>query len=473
MAIENYSISTSLFEAFSRMDKIHQNGIAVNQLESLASRGQVKDVFEEGQLFSGTKIVGNAECTIAPVPAPHILASISRRKYLETATNVFTIKPNLLPKYNNAQLFSPQVVVWWKEKNSQEPRDFNNLYNLPSKQRSDFSTAISNKAVQAVDFVTKLKGKPTIWGTWGYGSQTDREKTGLTRGGPTVNEGHLHVTYYNYDEQLITIQNLSQKEKLIHYAPWNEIVLEKFGSSVGKTISYIFNTQLQDKTAVHVRRENKTEKHANGSISIKNGFEIIFDNEIRLKDALDSLVEVTGKTEDIYQNINKFFDAYHKYSGNQRSNAVTEMINLFQNLDFKSDLAEEFSRFIFSIQPTYGQLVKWRGELVSENGNANDLNRMAKLNDKYKRVREKIKNRGNKQNLSTTIIEDSLKIPSDNDIALTWPVHFSMCYIINDYITKEDGIYVKSFSLYPEFVTTESAPERELGVVLKRPVTQI
>ena len=455
------------------MDKIHRNGIAVNQLESLASRGQVKDVFEEGQLFSGTKIVGNAECAIAPVPAPHILASISRRKYLETATNVFKVKPNLLPKYNNAQLFSPQVVVWWKEKDNQESRDFINLYKLPSKQRSDFSTAISSKAVQAVEFVTKLKGKPTIWGTWGYGSQVERVMSGLTRGGPTVNEGHLHVTYYNYDEQLITIQKLSQKEKLIHYAPWNEIVLEKFGSSIGETINSMLNTQLQNKTIANVRRENKTEEHTNGSISIKNGFEISFDNEIPLKDILDSLVEVAGKTEDIYQNIHRLFEIYHKNSNNKRLKAVAEMSNLFQKLGFKTDIAEEFSRFIFSIQPTYGQLVKWRDELVSENGNNIDLDRIANLIDKYQRVREKIKSRVNKQNLTMAIVEDSLKMPDDNDIQLTWPVHFSMCYIINDYLTKEDGIYVKSSHLYPEFVTTESAPERELGVVLKRPVTQI
>lgn len=472
MATETHSISASLIEAFSRMDKVHQNGIAVNQLESLAPRGQVKDVFEEGTLFSGVETIRNAECSIAPVPAPHILASVTTDKYLEVATNIFAVKPKLLLKYDGVKLFSPQVVVWWKEKDSQKPRDFINLYNLSLNERIDFCDAISNKTAEAIEFITKLKGKPTIWGTWGYGSQEERVISGLIRGGPTVNEGHLHVTYYDYDEQSVSIQQLSKKEKLIHYAPWNEIVLEKFGTDMAGIIKSTLNTHLRSKTEAHVQRENKLEKHTNGSISIKNGFEINFDSEISLKDVLDTLVEMTGKAEAIYENIYDLFSNFHMHANTEnRADTIIEMSNLLQRIGFESKNANEFSKFIFSINPTYGQLENWKFELTADKDNASDLIRVSNLLDKYKRIREKIKNRENKQNLSTAIVEDSLKMPNDSDIMLTWPVHFSMCYIINNYVTKKDGIYVKSISLYPEFVTTESAPERELGVVLKRPTT--
>jgi hypothetical protein len=70
------------------------------------------------------------------------------------------------------------------------------------------------------------------------------------------------------------------------------------------------------------------------------------------------------------------------------------------------------------------------------------------------------------------IVTDSLKEPSDKSIRFTFPVHASFCYTINDYVVKNKEIHVNSINLYPLFATTESGPERTLGVILNRPTTQ-
>lgn len=109
-----------------------------------------------------------------------------------------------------------------------------------------------------------------------------------------------------------------------------------------------------------------------------------------------------------------------------------------------------------------------------------DLNRHAESVDatkeidrrirKYVRICDKLKNYQGSDKVINSILRDQTSLPTESGITLTWPVHASFCYVISDYSFNKGDIIVHSVRLYPEFLTTESGTEKELGVVLKRPV---
>lgn len=456
MSSEKYSILPLMFSVVNRIDNYHPNGVAVSQPSVLVPRSHILEVYNEGLIFSGIYSVGRAETCIAPTPAPHIPASISKEQYLGIASEIFN-SPKLYPKYDSVNYMSPQVTLWWRRSNDSKAYDFIDINNLSQNEQVDFSNSISRTTKMGVELVEKMKGKPIIWGTWGHGLEEEREKEGLTRGGPTLKEGHLHVSYFKPEEQMTNVQKVSNKDKLNHYAPWNEIILEKFGSLLGNLINTDFKKVLEGEVKTVVSRVNKIEVYSNQSASILNGFELGFEKPVPLSNVILSLIGVAGNLENIYKNIHRIFNDCNK-SHNEREKDMIhqEMCGLFLENEISEEESSELAKFILSIQPTYGQLLDY--------GQEDNIK-------KYERVREKINNHKNKS-LLMDIVLDALKEPSDKSIGFTFPVHASFCYIINDYVVKDDEIYVHSINLYPQFATTESGPERTLGLILKRPTTQ-
>lgn len=197
MTRESEPILTSLIGSMSYIDKFHPKGIAVSQPPVLAFREDVSKIYKEGKNFGGIDSEEAAEAWLAPVAAAHIPSSIPTSKYINEAINVFGRKIQLAHKYINVELFPPQLVLWWRKKRSRKPYDFIEMDRLTSKEKANFINVISRKSLQAVELIRRLEGKPTIWGTWGYGTKEEREQEGLTRGGPTVKEGHMHFIYYS------------------------------------------------------------------------------------------------------------------------------------------------------------------------------------------------------------------------------------------------------------------------------------
>lgn len=451
------------------MDAIHSNGIAVSEPKIIVPRDSIPKVYEEGRRFSGIITVGKMESCLTPIPAPHVPSSILAKEYLETARSIFGNESFLPPKYDNVKNFPPQVVLWWSRKNDQTPYDFIAVSGLSKNDREDTCTAISAKCVEGVRLIESLSGKPKIWGTWGYGVKTERELKGLTRGGPTVKEGHLHISKFDdNDRSELKFENLPLKIKLNHYAPWNQIILNNFGASFLPTIKDGLCSQSIDKTDFAIQRENSVSKHQNGAISIRNGFKIDFKGSVPLKSVISMLIGLAGKSEEVYQRIGRLHELYHKNSDpKERSKIEGEIVTVLERAGFYGYSVQELARFIISVRPTYGQLLNWKKEIVDDGGEKN--HEMLKRNiARYERFRGELKERNRKGSISVAIVEDSVKNSTDEDITFTWPVHSSYCYVIDDYDLTERDIFVKSFYLYPEFVTTESAPERELGVVLRR-----
>ena len=471
MKLEQERIFSSIYSAVKDIDRLHLGRIAVSEPPVLVQRGKISKVYEEGKLFGGLEAVGDAEACLAPVPVPHVPATIPSKDFLKAAKDILGAEAELSPRYDGVQYFSPQVVLWWKRKNNEKPYDLADIYDLPFQEKMDFFSVISRKSKEAVRLITSLKSKPAIWGTWGYGTTEERLKEGLTRGGPTVREGHLHFTSFDHGEQRLAFRELPPKDKLNHYAPWDKIILKRFGISICTALS---GFQPDNGPLFRVKRENKVEHHPNGAISIFNGFILDFESAVPLESVLQTLVEITGKAENTYRQIHKFFGFYHKARDDEnRKRAVEEIGGVLQKIGFHSEPAQELIRFIVSIKPTYGQLLAWREEIKRQEGGERDLEQIEKNINRYERVRKRLEASNKKNSLNVAIVEDCLKKPGDSDITFTWPVHASFCYLIEDYELREEGIFVRSLHLYPEFVTTESAVERVLGVVLKRPLQSL
>lgn len=453
MSYEEFNILSEILTAVNEIDRHHLKGVAVSQPSSLVPRSQMLEVYNEGKMFSGVELVGRAESCVAPTPAPHIPAYIPMQRYLDIASEVFGKDSRLFAKYDAVDYVSPQVTLWWKRAGDDKTYDLPAIYQLNKNEQDDFCQSISNKTIQSVEFITKLRGKPIIWGTWGHGTIAEREKEGLTRGGPTLKEGHLHVSYFDPNEQNVSIQQISNKDKLNHYAPWNHIILKRFGSALQGLIFDSFDKDVNLK----ITRENRIDGHPNGSASILNGFELNFAEPVRFREVLSGLIDMAGRSENLYENIHNLFNDYNKTDGvGVKAEVCQKMRHLLCQNGIASEESNKLSNFILSIQPTYGQQISYgrQGEIT-----------------RYKRVRNKISKRQRKS-LLMDIVEDTLKEPNDKSIGFTFPVHSSSCYILRDYDIKDGEMYVKKINLYPQFATTESGPERTLGVVLKRPVTQ-
>lgn len=468
MEQERVNLYSLILAAVRDMDAIHSNGIAVSEPKIIVPRDAIAKVYEEGRWFSGIKTVGKMEACLTPIPAPHVPSLIPAKDYLEAVRGVFGSESLLPPKYKNIENFPPQLVLWWNKKNDRTPYDFIAVSKLPQNDREDTCVAISAKCIEGVRLVAKLSGKPEIWGTWGYGTKEERELNGLTRGGPTVKEGHLHISKFDdNDSSGLKFENLPPKTKLNHYAPWNQIVLNNFGDSFLPAIKKSLYSQLIDKTDIVIQRENNIKRHQNGAISIRNGFKIDFGEGIPLKSVISVLIGLAGRSEDVYQAIGGLYKLYHvNIDPKEKSKIELEITTVLRSAGFRDHSARELTRFITSVRPTYGQFLNWRKEILNTTGKNFEM--IERNIARYERLKRKLDEDNVKNSTRVAIVEDSVKDPTDADITFTWPVHSSYCYVIDNYNLTERDIFVKSFYLYPEFVTTESAPERELGVVLRR-----
>lgn len=92
------------------------DGIAVSQPPVFAARESVSRIYEEGKMFGGIESVGQAEAWLAPIVAAHVSSTIPVQRYINEASRVFGVNARLSSKYDMAENFPPQVVLWWKRK---------------------------------------------------------------------------------------------------------------------------------------------------------------------------------------------------------------------------------------------------------------------------------------------------------------------------------------------------------------------
>jgi hypothetical protein len=180
MAIE--SLGSQVYREFCRLDGLHPHGIAVSKPPIFGDRDGISKVYGEGEVFSGIESNDTAEAWITPIVAAHISTLVPADRYVSEASKVFGGETSLPFRYEGIDALAPQIVLWWKRKNDISAYDFIGINKLSKQEKQDICYVVKNKLIQGIDFVNRIKGKPTIWGTWGYGTKEEREKDGLTRG---------------------------------------------------------------------------------------------------------------------------------------------------------------------------------------------------------------------------------------------------------------------------------------------------
>lgn len=439
--------------------------IGVNTLRSLAPRSDGQDIFIEGSQFSGVVQKGAAESCVTIVPAPHIQPSVSRSIFLSEASKAFDHPVELPKSVNDVDFFSPQVIVWFRNGElPSEPFDFESLYQTPENQRKHYYDAISLSAQKALNFVSGIhQVPPTMWGIWGYGTPDERITSGETRGGPTMKQGHFHVSAYDINEQNLTIESLPVKKRLEHTAPWITLIQEKMGAEISKFLTTEINS-LGYLTEINLLdRRNKLH---DGLVGRERGFNVHFNTSVSLPDLFRVLTCVAGSSDHVYQSIKKIWLDYYRHFGSDPDWHAEESIlqNYLSTLGVDPNKVTDIAEFIFMIQPTYGQLQE-----LKESTDDSSKEWIEKRMKKYNLFRKKIESGEIPRKVMSELIYDATKDPSEmNTITLTFPVHASFCFMVEN-IRFENGQYqIDDIKLFPDITTSEAATERVFGSVLKR-----
>jgi len=436
-----------------------------------------ENIFAEGEAFSGIERLGNAEACITPVPSPHIQPELSKDRLKNAAEGVLGREVEFTPGLDAVDTISAQLLIWWREANRDANQDGQadmlHISTLPPDQQASFASVIAKQTEKAVNIVTNASGKPTIWGSWGYGSPEERLLTGRSRGVPTNKHGHLHVIDFGSTAQESPRDpNLSAAEKLNHYAPWGSLLHKEFGEPIARTIK----ETVVRKTDAGVNVEPFTELVQNdGNASarrVNEGYQITFEKDAPIAKILEGLTEIAGKFEMLYQNATKHHEYYHK---NFSQDGVTEsaralLIQDARNAGFHENEAEKFSNFTLAIRPTYAQLSKWQEELNRNPGEHEvELERIAKLKELYEHVRRLLEEDPERDSFSSALIRDTVAKPEDyRSIGRTWAEHASATYIIDGYNVTNNGIMVSGLQLLPGIDSTQAAPEQVIGRILRR-----
>lgn len=447
----------------------HKNGVAVSVLPSLMQRSDGLTVFEEGQAFSGIEQQGNAEACLTMVASPHVKAQLPKDSLLTVATEVLSRQVSVLEGMKDVAYVSPQVIVWWRnsEGQNQESTDELALYGLGEEDKQNFSEVISKQTTNAAQIIKRASGKPTIWGSWGHGTPEERTREGKSRGLPTNQYGHFHITHFNRDKQDISLQNdLSAVEKLNHFAPWNSLLHREFSSPIAHFLHIV--TDQQDSV---IETFSESVVRENGTSVENHGYKLSFPQPIAFNKAFKTLVQIAGEFEEFYQGMNTQYEDYYKNRANpsEMAKIKQEMIKEATTKGFNEEQAKGFASFIFAIKPTYGQLAYWENELSHTSGREEDLESITTMKKRYERARNIMGDDASKDRLSFALLRDTLAPPdSIRSIERTWPVHSTFSFIIDDYELQDGEVKVKSIKLLPSIASTEAGPEHIIGAVLKR-----
>lgn len=464
-------LADHLMDHFLKIKSHHPYGIPVKELWEIAPRTDGGSVFEEGKIFGGITQRGHIESCVTPVPAPHVAPRLPRGSFLQMATNALGPQSGLPPKYQDTACFSPQLCVWARHERYPEGSfDFLAIAQLSEKERGDCCDAISHDVTRSVKMLgqmsTQESTRPVVWGTWGHGVKEERTLDGTTRGGPTLERAHVQVSNFGQQSESIILDNLlDARSRVNHFAPWVGYMLEAFGEDFAQVIGAHFQTGTAGGAQVSIIDE--VIHGENGSVSIKKGHRVQYNTPVHLKDVFGSLIKFASYMEGIYQKVKTLHQQYYTSASDDKDQAIASMTSYFANLGLADSIAQQLTDFVIRIRPTYGQVNRW---IDGTSGHPDVQAELLSTKGRYERLREKISNSLSAgQSAIKSMVFDMVKEPSDPSIELTWPVHSSFCYLIDDYEIDDGELVIRSLQLFPNFVTTEAAPEKIQGVVLKRP----
>lgn len=444
-------------------EKEHGGKIGVATHPPLMPRSDsMEEVFAEGELFSGITSNETAQACLTIASSPHVDATLDKDSLTISSRKILG-KNVELPRALEASInISPQLIVWWRSKTlPDEEMDILNIASLPETDRSLFAEIISLQTGNALQILDEISGKPTIWGSWGHATPKERAVEGKSRGLPTNRMGHCHVTYFDCENQNISIaKNIPTSERLNHYVPWNELLHVRLSQPISKFLQSQINAHPERECKIKLVSESRI--NPNGS-SIENyGYNIIFQNPIKLNEVFSTLIDIAGESNDLYQELNMLYSEWYRHISisSERKQVEEKILYTMKDRGFNEMESLDIKNFLLAIQPTYGQLLRWENQTSGEN--------KRRIIARIKRY-EKAQGITYEGNLRTALISDSLAQPDNyRVIQRTWPVHATFSYIIDDYTLSEGNVYVNNILLLPSIASTEAGPEHIVGAILKR-----
>lgn len=456
----------------------HPNGIAVLTLAPLENRTDGSEsIFAEGNKFSGIEQVGEAVTCLTVPASPHVEPSIPKSYFLSAASKILGRDAFLPNSVSDSTLLAPQLVAWWNKLDitAKGKCDLLDIFNLPKGQQDDFFRAISRQATRASLIIQQLRGQPSIWGSWGFASFEERMKYGRSRGCPTNKFGHCHIAFFDGEAQPVEINpHLDQNDQLNHYAPWNQLLIARFGLSLSSMTENLINNFFDGENTCSVDILHSLTRLKNGAEPLEEGLNIVFKQEVALDDAFRIVTHLAGNFENRYQDLADLYENFHKYQRNaETASQVKDIMTVYLAEIGIVDESQQLTNFILNLRPTYEQLLKWETELVQEGqGGGSNAKALKEIRGRYDRIRPRFERIRSNQLATVDLLRDTCKFPNPHLAnEFTWPVHSSACYSIDDYVTESGEIFVRGIKLYPAIGSTESVPQIKVGAILRRAIT--
>lgn len=399
----------TLLDIVSEQKKLHPEGIAVSTIMSTMERSTVPDVFTEGEMFAGILRRDLTEACLTVAASPHVPPDIPQADFLASISQIVD-KQVTLPAGMKSELFPPHLIAWWRRVDGYDISkcDVIDIYRLPQVEQEDFFEALAKQSLIGLEILREF-GHPVIYGTWGYALPAERAEEGLSRGSPSVDQGHSHIAVFHQDNPTISLQkDLSSYYQLNHYAPWNRLIHQEFGDSTADIVKY--SLDKAGLSEMSVQTLNGYEKRPNGTFSYQDGISVAAGDPMTIQEAYRVVATVAGSVEDSYQKLKGLHEMYHKNYGDTffTEKAENEIRTTLLTMGLNDSDASSIARFILSIRPTYGQLRKWETELNQEGEEPYlQLNRIRKLIHKRDRFMRKFDKIDEKQSLRLALLKDT------------------------------------------------------------------
>lgn len=473
---EGASHYADLLDIIAEEQQLNLGEIPISTIDSFMPRSD-QAPFAEGDAFSGNIRLGNAEASLTLAASSHFRPTIPLTEFTTKASETFGQQSQLLREMPPDQKLAPHMIVWWHAfcEAQQSQVDMFDLSTLSQEDRADFVRSISQQIVRAFSVLEDVDGQPIIYGSWGHSEADARKRFGFSRGAPTLPDGHLHLAKVNVEDQDISLSSLSSLPTLKHYQPWNRLINQRFGIDLAFMIDRISRDGGWS-TLKSVRYYDDIVQHGSSHKSHQQGYEITYQDPLLIEDALEHVVHIASKIEELYHGISDLYSRYYKSLGDVdgQFRIIKRIQELGMEFGFDDQAAEKIASFVVRITPTSGQLTEWSAGLeqdpVSE-----------KRNLTLKIIQEKLARRalalaGRKENrdpMIAALVEDTYKDPKQHDIVHTWPAHSSAIYLFDDIEIVGDKILVNKISIHPAIVSAAGAPEKLLGAAIVRDMGSI
>lgn len=334
----------------------------------------------------------------------------------------------------------------------------------------DAGKSLEYQVQRALRVMAPYDGIPVVYGTFGFSNSEEVSVTGLSRGVPTLPQGHIHIAKMHEASQDIGLKDdVPYSAQIHHFGVWSRLVNRKFGPDLAEILRCSLQDSLISESLSNVTFLEKESHHMHGRVSSHQGYEVKLRESVPFFEVFTSLVESTGRIEKFYQFVVASHTQYYRNVGNRdfQQKTFNELQKKALEAGIGEDRVEEFAKFVFDISPTYGQLSNWvedSGDSLSESGRQFAENRIAQM----KRVHDFLEC-SNDWRLSSALMLDSLR-EADQFRDHTWPAKFSAYYLFDSFVESEDGLLVNGFTILPANINKTGIPERFLGVRLSRDV---